>query len=310
MSRSVDLGSLAMRLEIEQLEQTMKDLQKVSDEFDETGQAAEDFAKSTETLEKQLDKLDEGLTRVGQGLMAMADFVETGIEVLEEYGEELGLSEEQIANLTAQLEAIQKPLLMGARTMMALADVMVVARYAVQNLSWAMVTSPIGIVLIGIAIAVTALYFAWQNNWGGIHDTFDRIWKRLQPAFEGISRLLKRIGIDTEDMGAVLDIVFGAIGWYIEFMLNPLIDALIILVGWLEKAAAAWDNFWGAQGSGTMTMPGSPRFSPQSPTTTTSTTYSPTSTTVYGGVNVYGTEGTAEAGMNAFDIYTQRRRGG
>lgn len=309
MSRSVDLGSLGVRLEIEQLEQTMKDLQKVSDEFDETGQAAEDMAKSTKNLEKTLDSLDEGLTRVSQGLMAAADMLEVGIEFIEEYGEALGLTEEQMTNLIGTMEEIQKPLMMGARAFIALADTMVVANWAIKKLSISMLTNPITLVLVAIAAAVTALYFAWKNNWGGIHDTFDRIWARLQPAFEGISRLLKRIGIDTSDMGKILDVVFGAIGWYIEFMLNPLIDALIILVGWLEKAAAAWDNFWGAQGSGTMTMPGSPRFTP------TSNTYAPSynnqTSTVYGGIQVYDSGGGgAEAGMNAFDIYTQRRRGG
>lgn len=309
MSREVSLGTLRIHLDLkEQAEQTKKDLKEVANEMDKTADAAVELADETSTLGDKLDTAATSLQRTSQMLMGMADIVESGSRIIEEYGTELGLTEEQVVKLTGTLENIQKPLMIGAQLLMGLGDALEFAKFAHESLKISMLTNPITLVLIAIAAAVTMLYMAWHFNWGGMRDTFDRIWKHMQPLFDAIKRVLGKLGIDTGSLGEIWEKVWRAIGWVLETILIPMIDALIILVEWIEKAIDAWNAFWGTQQE--KPLASGPNMSGGSGGgTNVNTTYHTESTTVYGGVNAYGGTGTTEEGMNAMQIYQASRTG-
>lgn len=118
---------------------------------------------------------------------------------------------------------------MDAKVVYALAAAFLVWKAAMWAVNTTLVSTPIGLLLVGIAALVAAIIIiatkttwfqtAWKYTWNAVVAVATTVWSALQTAF-----------------GAVMDFIHGKWGWVIAFI-SPL--------GWMIYVATNWQKIWG-----------------------------------------------------------------
>lgn len=263
-------AEIALNVRLENATDAIKNLDKVDDKFDEAAAAAK-------TLDQKLDDLDTAFSKAALAVQGMTDVIEGSSRLVQQHGAMLGLTKEEIEALNQKTEEFVQTMQSFSMILMGVADLCQVASVvmgvfktshaattattvagnqamSVSFLGLQISMGPLILVILAIIAAVVLLYFAWNRNWGGIRDSFKRVYDTIKPGIEALRRVMKKLGMDVDDTGGIwklldeiMDNVFRNILERYEPILIRIAECIVALAEALEWAVNAWDEFWQAQ---------------------------------------------------------------
>lgn len=102
------------------------------------------------------------------------------------------------------------------------------------------IMNPIGLTIMAIVVALTLLYEAWTNNWGGIQEKTMAVWAIIKPIFTFLGELFTALGgIITNEVLPFFQQLFDKIAlFWLE--IQPYLQTFF---SWLFEK---WSALWGA----------------------------------------------------------------